>query len=124
MDKWQAQDAFWNGFGVPAFDELTALDAEDPVYPRLTYQAMNGKMGQQMTISASLWYREKTWKNVSQKADEIQAAITNGAIVKVDGGYFWFKMPAETPFAQRIAPNEDNEVKRILLTLEAEALTN
>lgn len=123
MDKWQTQDVFWNSFGLPAYDELTTFDeGDEPAFPHITYQAMNGVMDQNLTINASLWYKTPTWAEISQKADDILAAISKGIVLTVDNGFFWIKSPGATPFAQRI-DSGDERVKRILLTVEAEALT-
>jgi len=123
-DKWQVQDDFWNSFGLPAYDENTVFTSGTmPAYPHITYEAKNGIWDQDLSLSASLWYRSTSWKEISQKADEILASIVHGKMVKVKGGYFWFKTPSGTPFAQRMAAEGDSSLRRIILTVTAEALT-
>ena len=123
MDKWQAQDAFWNSFSIPAYDEQTAYtQGEQPAYPHITYEAAAGVMGQYIPITASLWYRSASWRDISRKSDEILQAIYRGQVIAIEGGYLWLKCPETTPFAQRVASGDDS-IRRILLTIEAECLT-
>lgn len=122
MDKWQAQDTFWNSFGLPAYDENTMLD-EEPAYPYLTYEAQDGAIDQTLSLSASLWYRSTSWREISLKADEIHAAVKHGVIIRVNGGFLWIKSPEGAPFAQRMTSGGDEDVKRMYITLSAEALT-
>lgn len=124
MDKWQAQDQFWNSFGLPAYDENIAFTADTmPAYPHITYEAKNGIWDQDLSLSASLWYRSNSWVEISRKADEILAEITHGKMIKVDNGYLWIKSPDGTPFAQRMGSEGDPSLRRIVLTVTAEALT-
>ena len=124
MDKWQTQDAFWNSFRIPAYDEQTTFTKGDaPSYPHITYQSFGGRMGQIATLSASLWYKSASWADIKKKADEIEKYITEHEplAIRMSGGYLWIRLP-DTPFAQPMAA-EDNETKRILLTVEAECLS-
>lgn len=123
-DTWQIQDQFWNSFGIPAYDENTVFDEDEmPAYPHITYEAQNGIWNQNLSLSASIWYRSTRWEEASQKANEILARINRGLILKVDQGYFWIKAPEGTPFAQRIGTDGDDQVKRIYISINAEALT-
>lgn len=125
-DKWQVQQQFWEQFGLPAYDEQTVFaEGQEPSYPHLTYQAAGGVLGQFLSISASLWYKSSSWAEISRKADEILSYIQhNRTVWEIDHGYFWLKVPDGTPFAQRVASGSENEnIKRILLTVEAECLT-
>ena len=123
-DTWQIQDQFWNSFGIPAYDENTVFDEDEmPAYPHITYEAQNGIWNQNLSLSASIWYRSTRWEEASQKANEILAKINRGLILKVDQGYFWIKAPEGTPFAQRIGTDGDDQVKRIYISINAEALT-
>ena len=123
-DTWQIQYQFWNSFGIPAYDENTVFDEDEmPAYPHITYEAQNGIWNQNLSLSASIWYRSTRWEEASQKANEILARINRGLILKVDQGYFWIKAPEGTPFAQRIGTDGDDQVKRIYISINAEALT-
>ena len=125
MDKWQSLHAFWNSFGLVAYDELTTFTkGQLPAFPHITYQSFGGRMGQVATLSASLWYKEDTWANIKRKADEILKYMTDREplSIKIDNGFLWLKVPEYTPFAQPMGSEDDT--KRIVLTIEAESLTN
>lgn len=127
MDKWEALNAFWNSFGIPAYDEQTEFTEGDlPGYPHITYQSMGGVMGQIMPLSASIWYKSTSWEAISKKADEILTRITEleNPFPLQEGGYLWVHLASSTPFAQRIDSGSENEnIKRMYLVVEAECLT-
>lgn len=120
-DIWQAQNAFWNQFSIPAYDEQTK--SEDVGFPHLTYESFSGLMGQQTTLAIHLWYRDESWGPIKQKADEIKTFLAYGRLIPYDKGSLWIKMPETTVFAQPFATgSDDGLLKRIMLTVEAEAL--
>lgn len=123
MDKWQAQQAFWEGFGLTAYDERTVPDGA--TMPYITYEAVGGDLGAQTTISASLWYRSNSWAEISQKADQIaqQIALAEKPAIKIDNGFMKVRLPDGMPFAQRMDEPNDRQVRRIVLTVEIEFLT-
>lgn len=126
MDRWQTQQAFWSSFGLPAYDEQTTFDEGTlPAYPHITYESASGIIGQTLNISASLWYRSDSWEEIKKKADEILASIVEmRGPLKIDGGFFWIRIPESTRFAQPMASgSSDEKIKRIYLTVEAESLT-
>ena len=116
MDKSQAINQFWNRF-LPAFDQNTV--PEGTQFPYITYDVSISPM-EEVLLTASLWYRERTWKNISLKADEISKAIgIGGVLMKTDNGYIWFKRGA--PFSQRMS-DEDDSIRRIVINIFAEYL--
>ena len=123
MDKWQAINTFWNSFGIPAYDSSSVYSGEDsPETPYITYDAQTGALNQVLTLTGSLWYRSTSWKEISQKADEIAEAIGTGyKILNVDGGYLW--IVRGQPFAQRMSEPEDDMIRRIYIIANAEFLT-
>lgn len=128
-NNWQIQDEFWNSFGVPAYDESVLVGGkageQEIGFPHITYEAYNGVLHQTATINASLWDRNTSWKRLSDLADTIKASVVQSPIFVSEGGYYWIKMPERTPFAQRLSAGEDaGEIKRIVLTIEAESLSN
>lgn len=121
MDKWQAQDAFWGSFGIPAYDQNTVPDSAE--LPYITYQAVGAGFESPQTVTASLWYRSRSWRDVSNKADEIAEAIRKmPPSIKIDGGRFKIRIPELTAFAQRMS-DQDADVRRIVLSVEMEFLT-
>lgn len=122
MDKWQAIQTFWSGFGVPAYDENTVPDGDSlPEFPYITYSVQTGAMDEPVALSASLWDRTNSWEEISKKASEIAESIGYGyALMEVDGGYVVIRRG--TPFAQRMA-DEDDTIRRIYMTINVEYLT-
>lgn len=122
MDKWQAQDEFWNGFGIPAYDENTVKDGLE--MPYITYQAVSSGMGNVNMITASLWYRSKSWREISNKTDEIAKAINEmPPAIEIDGGRYKVRLPEYMAFAQRMSELDDANVRRMVLNVELEFLT-
>lgn len=118
-DKWQTQDEFWNSFGIPAYDENTVPD--EAVMPYITYGAVVSNFENPITLLASIWYRETSWKNISELADRIASYIGKSyKAIKVDGGYMVLSLGA--PFAQRMA-DEDDSVRRMYLMVDTEFYT-
>lgn len=123
MDKWQSQQQFWSSFDLPAYDEAAYFTEGDrPAYPHITYQSIGGVMGQTASVNASLWYRSTALSEIKQKADEILHQIKGGVVIQIDNGFFWFKVPEVTPFAQPVDSGNDT-IKRILISMEVESLT-
>ncbi len=121
-DIWQVQDAFWNSFAIPAYDDQT--QSEEIGYPHLTYESFDGSLGQYVSLSINLWYRESSWAGIKRKAEQIRKALVAGVVLSFDDGYLWLKMPDSAVFAQPLETgSEDAAIKRIVLTVEAEALS-
>lgn len=121
MDKAQAIHQFWKQFDLPAYDENTV--PTDTEFPYLTYSVSTDSIGNLLALSASLWYRSPSWKDIQVKTYEIENALasTGYAIMKLDEGYVWFVKG--TPFAQRMSDPEDDMIRRMYLNVTAEFLT-
>lgn len=119
MDKVQALHAFWNSFGIPAYDENSV--PQTAVMPYITYTVATDSLGNAIPLSGNIWYRERTWKNITQKADEIARAVSEHGYysAKLDNGYMW--LTGGSPFAQRMT--DTDPVKRIYINIMAEFLT-
>ena len=120
MDKAQAIQAFWEQFKLPAYDETTVPD--DAQMPYITYSVSTGEMGTPILQGASLWYRSNSWKEITQKAEEIAEYIymMYPPTLKLDTGRLYFFR--DTPFLQRMS-DPDDTVRRIRFNLYAEFLT-
>lgn len=119
MNKAQSVHEFWSGFNLPAYDENAVPDTA--TMPYITYSVATDSLGYVTLLTGSLWYRETTWKNISEKADEVSRALENGALIKLDNGYTY--LYRGTPFAQRMGDENDNIVKRIYFNVNVEYLT-
>lgn len=120
MDKSQAINTFWNSFGIPAFDQYTVPD--EASMPYITYEASLDAVGMDAPMTASLWYRSSSWEAISQKAEEISSRISYSYYIKaIDGGYMVIKRG--NVFAQRMSDPDDPDVRRILISILVEFLT-
>ena len=116
MDKWQAIQRFWEGFDIPAYDQNSVPDYAVPPY--ITYEAKVADFEKALPLSASIWYRGTSWRDISRKADEISRSLKQ--IIELDSGYLF--LTRGSPFAQRMSdPNET--IKRIYINLMAEFYT-
>lgn len=133
MDKWQAQQEFWSGFGILAFDENSVPDEiwDENLnkmvkleMPYLTYEAVSGNLGAQTQVTANLWYRSNSWAEISQKAEEIARMIYDAAPgIPIDGGFMKIRLPDGTMHSTRMAEPNDASVRRIRFVVEMEFLT-
>lgn len=114
---------FWNNFEMPAYEENSVPTGEDaPKFPYITYQLVTDSLGNEVAMSASIWYRGTSWLEANAKTDEVSRAIgRKGAVLDCNGGKIWIKRG--TPFAQNMGDESDNLIKRKYLNITAEYLT-
>lgn len=123
MDKWQALQSFWESFDIPAYDENSVYSGqESPTLPYITYEAATGTIGSEILQTASVWYKSNSWAGISQKAEEIGIGIGyGGKVVPYDGGVMWIKRGQ--PFAQRMSEPDDDSIRRIVINVEIEYIS-
>lgn len=115
MDKQHALHSFWSGFSIPAYDENSVPDGA--TLPYITYEVSTGDLGVELPHSASIWYRSTSWAAITEKANEIERAITRGGrMVNYDNGAFWIKRRN----TQRMEEPADDTVRRILMNMTIE----
>lgn len=121
MTKGQAIQKFWESFGIPAYDETSVPDKAQ--FPYITYQVHTSSLDGLCITNASIWYRSYSWKEISEKTEEISKAIAqmNPPSVKIDGGRFY--VTKGVPFAQRMRDESDDAIRRMLLNINYEFLT-
>lgn len=119
MDKEQSLQHFWESFSIPAYDETSVPD--DAQMPYITYSVATGSLDDVVGLTATIWYRSTSWKDITIKKNEIAEAIgVGGRVIKLNDGYAW--LCRGSTFAQRI-PSEDDMVRAYYLQLQAEFLT-
>lgn len=119
MDKVQALTAFWNSFGIPAYDDASVPD--EAQFPYITFGVSTDSLGNVVNLNASLWYRSTSWREITQKVEEISKYIGYGfRTVPFDNGYIYITRGA--PFAQRMDDPNDDKVKRYYINVQAEYL--
>lgn len=127
MNKVQALHSFWESFGVPAIDEISAYDLKDTEIQALgdtyiTYEVATDEIEAPVTLSASVWDRSTSWVTATEKAEEISQYIgLGGRLIPYEGGAIW--ITRGTPFAQRTVVEEDYDFRRITLSINAEFLS-
>ena len=124
MTKEQALQTFWSSFGLTAYDENTVPD--DATLPYITYSVNVGDYGSSVTMTASLWYRSRSWKDITDKSNEITNYIgLGGKIVRHDNGALWIKRAST--FAQRMNADSteldrDSSIRRMVLNIVVDYL--
>lgn len=120
MNKSQALYKFWSGFGIPAYEQNSVPD--DALLPYITYSEATSTIGNVTPLSASIWYFDDGWADIISKANEISEGIGyGGATVQYDNGLLWVNRGQ--PFAQRMNEPSDNRIKRMLLNIYAEFIS-
>lgn len=113
MNKEQAIHQFYSQF-LKAYDENTV--PKEAELPYLTYTMPICDFGETTIATISLWYRENTWKNITNKKEEISRILgLGGKVITCNGGAIWMKKGS--PFAQRMG-DEDDSIRRIVINIE------
>lgn len=120
MDKAQAIHKFWTGFGLPAFDENTV--PQNAPMPRITYNVTTDSLGNVVYMSGSIWYRSTSWKEITEKTNDIEKRLGEhgGVVLDLDDGKVWIMKGS--PFAQRMS-DPDDSIRRMYINLQVEFLT-
>ena len=122
MDKWQGLQNFWESFGIPAYDEMSVPDNAE--MPYITYSAIVGPFESVIPMSASVWYRSTSWREISNKVDQISLVLSKLIILGLGSGqYIALSKANGSAFAQRMYDETDDLVKRVYLTITGEFLT-
>ena len=132
MNKQQAYNAFWKRFGVLAFEE-NAVPDDDTIqsmidaglakakYPYITYQVLTSDIDNVLVPTASIWDKSTSWERVDLLANTIASEIARMTPIKIDEGRMF--RTTGSPFSQHQG-QEDNSIKRNVLTLGVEFLTS
>ena len=116
MDRWEAQYAFWSSFGVPAYEVNSVPDADEVVFPYITYEAASARFDGNAMINPSIWTSSTSLLTADNLADLIESRLKNGGeLVAYDGGAIW--ITAEDPFAQNKGDPDDDRIKRKVLSV-------
>jgi len=117
MDKMQALHAFWAQFGWPAYDETSVPDTAK--LPYITHESSEDNFDHTIAQTASIWSRSTSWAEAVSMQKDIEAAIGRGGVFQpFDGGSIWIKRGQ--PFAQRMADDSSDTIRRIVLNIETE----
>ena len=123
----QAIHMFWSSFGLTAYDENSVPD--NAKLPYITYSVNVGDIiSGPVTMQASLWYRSMSWKEITEKSEEIRNHLgIGGVMIEHDDGAIWIKRG--NTFAQRSAAGsseseQDSSTRRVVLTVDIDFINN
>lgn len=117
MNVMQTLQAFWSGFGLPAYDENIVPD--NATLPYITYEGASDFYGSTRTLTASLWYYDTSWKNITELEMLIADYIGRGGrMIAIPQGALWIKRGE--PWAQRMSDPSDKMIRRIVLNIEVD----
>lgn len=116
MDKAQALYNFWASFQLPAYDENRV--PEDASMPYITYETGTDTFGNEIALTASLFYKSTSWSKITRKAFEVSKRIgMGGLVIATEEGALWIKRG--TPFTQRMSGDNDS-IRRIVINITVE----
>ena len=132
MNKQQAYNSFWNSFGVLAFEE-NSVPTEDVIetmikagvatarWPMITYQVLIDDINEPIFPTASIYDRSTSWERADTLANAISASIQTMGTIKLDEGRMF--ITKGSPFANHMSEEADRDIRRIVLNLGIEFLT-
>lgn len=133
MNKQQAYNAFWSGFGVLAFEENSVPDDDviaqliesgvaSSKYPYITYQVLIDDLGSPLFPTASIYDKASSWERSDLLSNTIADYIKDMKTIKLDSGRMF--ITKGSPFAQHFGDDEEDQtIKRIVLNLGVEFFT-
>lgn len=115
---------FWSSFGLPAYPENNVPYSNDGVNPvdppYITYRITRPEWRTQVSTYARVWYKDTSYKDITEKVDQIESRIGEGLMLSTDSGFILlFK---DLNFCQ-FEPTEDSRLKVAYLSLIEEADT-
>jgi hypothetical protein len=132
MDKEQAYNSFWSGFGVLAFEENSVPDdtviqqlidagVATSKYPYITYQVITDDLGHPVYPTASIYDRSTSWQRVDTLANLVSRRIQEMNTIKLDNGRMF--ITKGSPFSQHQLESADLNIRRVILNLGIEFFT-
>lgn len=132
MNKQQAYNSFWSGFGVLAFEENSVPDdtviqalidsgVAKSKYPYITYQVLVDDLNSTVYPTASIWDKSSSWEKADLLSNDISEFISTMGTIRLDNGRMF--IVKGSPFAQHYAEEEDLSIRRIILNLGVEFFT-
>lgn len=119
MNKQQAYNSFWGQFGVSAYEENTV--PENASFPYITYQVLTDDYTNVILPTASIWDRSTSWQRVDELSNEIAETISRMNTIKLDDGRMF--ITKGSPFSQHMMEEGDSSIRRNVLTIGVQFLT-
>jgi hypothetical protein len=122
MTKEEALHTFFSQFGTVYQEDSVPAGEHAPAFPFGTYELATDSFNNEVPVSFNWWTRSSSWSTANAKAREIAETIgRGGAVLRCDGGAVWIKRG--TPFARSMGDESDSMIKRKILNLTLEFLT-
>ena len=132
MNKQQALNAFWNGFGVLAFEEnsvpsdeviqdLIAEGKASSKFRYITYQVLTDDFTGVVFPTASIWDKSNSWEKADILSNQIADYIQRMNTIKLDDGRMY--ITKGSPFAQHMGEEGDPSIRRIILNIGVQFFT-
>lgn len=121
MTKEAALRAFFGSFGLPAYPDTAVPPGA--AFPYVSYEPLVSAFGDgPVALTANLWYFTGRESLPGAKARQIAEALgPGGRVLPCDGGYIWLRRGS--PWCRSLTEGDDPALKRRLLNLTAEFLT-
>ncbi len=111
----KALQAFFSGFGWPAYSEYSIPEAAQ--LPYITYSPTAPDWREEAILQARIWDRSTSYMDVNAMADRIAEAIGEGLRLPAGRGFLWLNKG--TPFVQAMSTSADIKVLYINIDLQA-----
>lgn len=132
MNKQQAYNQFWSGFGLLAFEENSVPEdsvieelikggAATSKYPYITYQVITDDLDHPIYPTASIYDRSSSWERADTLANLISARIRQMGTIKLDNGRLF--ITKGNPYSQHMLEEGDKAIRRVVLNLAVEFFT-
>lgn len=122
MNRYQAIQSFFSGFGIPAYAESAVPAQAD--YPYLTYRMVDGDfLSGVVPMEVDLWYYTDSESKPNSKVSEIAQAIGfGGKMLIFDDGAICLRKGS--PWAQSVPDDAgDEKVKHRYLNVDVEYIS-
>ena len=120
MNKYQALDGFYNGFGVSAYVENCV--PKNAKMPYITYEVVTDSLSATATaLTCQIWYKSNLWKDINAKVEEISQKLASGVKLKTDNGCIM--LYRGKPFSNNMVDPDDTTIKCKVINITADFIT-
>lgn len=109
-----ALQAFFGGFGVPAWPEGAV--PETAREPYITYAPVEPEWRSPAILTARVWYRDTGYEAINAKAAQIARAVGEGVMLPAGSGYICIR--PLSPLMQHLPMPGMPEIKVIYMTMQ------
>lgn len=123
VDEFAAIQNFWSSFDMPAYEESSVPSGDNaPKSQYITYSLPYDIFDHPVSGIVNVWTRSTSWSNALSKFKEIKQRIGKGIYVHCDNGAIFLRFG--DPMMNRLGDDNDDMIRRLLINIEAEYITN